>query len=488
MEMDSRQLIDAQFDRAVEIVQSLPKTGPIQTGYEDKLNMYSLYKQATVGNVQGPRPSVWDMLGRAKWDAWAKHKDLDPYEAKWLYVDALLKVLRKYPDKTVARDLVRELESYNGDPSNLVMSGITSRSPGSASSGSSESDAIPPLAQRPSDFMASQSRVVQPIPPPGETNPLDSETDESTTDEEDEAADVVPAAIASSQQIPGQLNRPQSSLSSRRYRTPMAGSLLVPSSPPMAVPATQPHPGFQTQSAFGESAASLPSSAYPPTSTSYPEQIPNSSPLDPSSSGNDYARVGYRPPSASQYRPYGLPPSGVPPRPASLPLLERAVESVQVHLAAITERLETLETVLHHSTASLSPSGPRSPALLAAGRGSPFGGGVGGSGLGGQQDGVRWDVDDMGMWSLVLRPLARALRLFRQLALLLANGGNRSPTFVVVRRLFLDISFVLCFLAVVKAGWRRSGVRRREVVAALRGLWRAILGQQGVRHMVERGV
>jgi hypothetical protein len=56
------------------------------------------------------------MLGRAKWyalwffyvsrvltlplrrDAWAKHKDLDSYEAKWLYVDALLKVssLRNY--------------------------------------------------------------------------------------------------------------------------------------------------------------------------------------------------------------------------------------------------------------------------------------------------------------------------------------------------------------------------------------------------------
>jgi len=38
--MDSRQLIDAQFNRAVEIVQSLPKTGPIQTGYEEKLTMY----------------------------------------------------------------------------------------------------------------------------------------------------------------------------------------------------------------------------------------------------------------------------------------------------------------------------------------------------------------------------------------------------------------------------------------------------------------
>jgi hypothetical protein len=38
--MNSRQLIDAQFDRAVEIVQNLPKTGPIQTGYEEKLAMY----------------------------------------------------------------------------------------------------------------------------------------------------------------------------------------------------------------------------------------------------------------------------------------------------------------------------------------------------------------------------------------------------------------------------------------------------------------
>lgn len=38
--MASHDLIDAQFDRAVEIVQSLPKTGPIQTDYEEKLTMY----------------------------------------------------------------------------------------------------------------------------------------------------------------------------------------------------------------------------------------------------------------------------------------------------------------------------------------------------------------------------------------------------------------------------------------------------------------
>ena len=38
--MASNEIISAQFDRAVEIVQSLPKTGPIQTDYEEKLAMY----------------------------------------------------------------------------------------------------------------------------------------------------------------------------------------------------------------------------------------------------------------------------------------------------------------------------------------------------------------------------------------------------------------------------------------------------------------
>jgi len=32
-------------------------------------------------------------LGGSFRDAWTKHKDLDKYEAKWLYVDALMKVV-----------------------------------------------------------------------------------------------------------------------------------------------------------------------------------------------------------------------------------------------------------------------------------------------------------------------------------------------------------------------------------------------------------
>jgi len=70
---------------------SLPKGGPVQTTYEEKLWLYSLYKQgdrfpnraqistevipvAMEGDVWGPRPGMLDMLSRAKWYIWALHR------------------------------------------------------------------------------------------------------------------------------------------------------------------------------------------------------------------------------------------------------------------------------------------------------------------------------------------------------------------------------------------------------------------------------
>ncbi|KAI0080669.1 ACBP-domain-containing protein [Panus rudis PR-1116 ss-1] len=479
MDDESRRLIDAQFDRAVQIVQGLPKTGPIQTGYEEKLTMYSLYKQATVGNVQPPRPSVWDMLGRAKWEAWAKHKDLDPYEAKLMYVDALLKVLRKYSDKTVAMDLVRELESYNADPSSMVMSGSLTRSRASSSSGSSESEAAAAAAISASRRMQSQ--------PPGETHsrtmpPPETEHEESTSDEEDSDADEIDAPPPPSIYAQSQLNRPQSSLSSHRYRTPMASMLMTPPTA-IPVPQTQPMPAYETPSAFegGTGSPSIPSSAYPTTTVSYPGNLSQSSRTDITSPPNIFpAHPGYRGPY-THGRPYPLSGPGAIPRPVSRPVLERALENIQVHLAALTERIETLEGVMHRSTGSLAsqPGGARSPGWT--GRGSPLGGRPGDNGV--------WDFDDMGMWSLILAPLSRVFTTFQQLLNFLAKNDNRSPTLVVIRRLFLDISFVLSVLLLSKYVWRRSGMRRKAVYAALGGVWRTLIGQQRrPRVMVDRAV
>ena len=50
------------------------------------LELYALYKQGTAGDVSGTRPGVFDVKGRAKWDAWAGKKGLGRDPAMEAYV------------------------------------------------------------------------------------------------------------------------------------------------------------------------------------------------------------------------------------------------------------------------------------------------------------------------------------------------------------------------------------------------------------------
>lgn len=54
-----------------------------------KLRVYALFKQATVGDVNTPRPGMLDMVGRAKHDAWAGLKGVSKDEAMRQYVAAV---------------------------------------------------------------------------------------------------------------------------------------------------------------------------------------------------------------------------------------------------------------------------------------------------------------------------------------------------------------------------------------------------------------
>ena len=51
------------------------------------LQLYALYKQGSEGDVQGKRPGFTDMIGRAKYDAWAKVKGVARDDAMKKYVD-----------------------------------------------------------------------------------------------------------------------------------------------------------------------------------------------------------------------------------------------------------------------------------------------------------------------------------------------------------------------------------------------------------------
>ena len=59
-----------QFDDAVAASKSL-KDRPDN---DMMLKLYALYKQASSGDVEGKRPGFTDMIGRAKYDAWAASK------------------------------------------------------------------------------------------------------------------------------------------------------------------------------------------------------------------------------------------------------------------------------------------------------------------------------------------------------------------------------------------------------------------------------
>ena len=53
------------------------------------LQIYALYKQATGGDNTEKKPSFSDMVGRAKWDAWAKLKGTEQDAARQQYIDLI---------------------------------------------------------------------------------------------------------------------------------------------------------------------------------------------------------------------------------------------------------------------------------------------------------------------------------------------------------------------------------------------------------------
>ncbi|PHV08343.1 acyl-CoA-binding protein [Janthinobacterium sp. BJB412] len=53
------------------------------------LKIYALFKQASSGDATGERPGFTDMVGRAKFDAWAALKGNSTEEAQQQYVDLI---------------------------------------------------------------------------------------------------------------------------------------------------------------------------------------------------------------------------------------------------------------------------------------------------------------------------------------------------------------------------------------------------------------
>ena len=88
--------LKAEFEAAVAKVQSAPADGPFKPSNDMKLKMYGLFNQATKGDVSGKRPGMLDMVGRMKYDAWAKYKGTSAEDAMRQYVDEIQAVAAQF--------------------------------------------------------------------------------------------------------------------------------------------------------------------------------------------------------------------------------------------------------------------------------------------------------------------------------------------------------------------------------------------------------
>ena len=78
-----------QFTQAQADSKNLPERPDNMT----LLKIYALFKQASSGDASGDRPGFTDMVGRAKFDAWAGLKGTTSDEAMSQYV-ALIEALK----------------------------------------------------------------------------------------------------------------------------------------------------------------------------------------------------------------------------------------------------------------------------------------------------------------------------------------------------------------------------------------------------------
>jgi len=88
-----------QFDAAAADSKNL------SPGNDVKLKMYGLFKQARAGDVTGSRPGFTDIVGRAKYDAWAAVEGTSTEDAMQQYID-LVESLNPHRRPTTTRDAV----------------------------------------------------------------------------------------------------------------------------------------------------------------------------------------------------------------------------------------------------------------------------------------------------------------------------------------------------------------------------------------------
>eukprot|EP01104_Vermistella_antarctica_P005875 TRINITY_DN165_c1_g1_i1.p1 TRINITY_DN165_c1_g1~~TRINITY_DN165_c1_g1_i1.p1 ORF type:complete len:411 (+),score=92.18 TRINITY_DN165_c1_g1_i1:95-1234(+) len=91
--------LEDRFHKAVDFLQNTPESSAYSPDVDQKLRFYSLFKQSTVGPCKAKKPSFYDMVGKAKWDAWDKLRNMSKETAMTQYIDEIILICKKINTK-----------------------------------------------------------------------------------------------------------------------------------------------------------------------------------------------------------------------------------------------------------------------------------------------------------------------------------------------------------------------------------------------------
>lgn len=91
--------MEKRFYRATQCLQKFAS----ELDQKILLTFYGLYKQATVGKCNIPKPGIFNLQGKAKWNAWYELNDMDKDDAMSRYVDEMDKLKPGWDDENKKR-------------------------------------------------------------------------------------------------------------------------------------------------------------------------------------------------------------------------------------------------------------------------------------------------------------------------------------------------------------------------------------------------
>ncbi|KAM8716599.1 hypothetical protein ACLKA7_003474 [Drosophila subpalustris] len=119
--------IEERFQAAVNVIKGLPKNGPYQPSNTMMLKFYGLFKQASEGVCTQKKPGFWDVINRAKWEAWNKNRHLTKEQAMQLYVEGLQEIIETMSFTENVQNFVGSLDgltNINLDELELISPGM----------------------------------------------------------------------------------------------------------------------------------------------------------------------------------------------------------------------------------------------------------------------------------------------------------------------------------------------------------------------------